>query len=149
MSEMRHAIVTVILLAALAGCSSESGPENEPATSIDRDYVLALSAANRFLAAWRSRDQDAALPMLSSRLITSKGEKYWREKISGISNPHHEAYEISGGRRLEDGRFAFHVWLHTHYTGFSLEPVRKSKPGRIILIKVAAEQWKVDDVPDL
>jgi len=146
-TDTKRAIVPVIVLGVLTGCSSESGPEAE--AFIDTDYVLALSAADRFLTAWRNRDQDVGLALLSSRLVKSKGEQHWRNEISGMSNPHHEAYEISGGRRLGDGRFAFDVWVHAHYTGFRVEPVRKSKPSRIILMRVAPEEWKVDEVPDL
>ena len=147
-TDMKCRMVPLLVLGFLAGCSSESGPEPEAEAFIDTDYVLALSAADRFLAAWRSRHQDDGLTMLSSRLVKSKGEQHWRDEISGISNPHHQAYEISGGRRLGDGRFAFDVWLYEHYTGFRVEPGPRGKPRRIILIKVAPEEWKVDEVPD-
>src|SRR5437868_13378646 len=70
---------------------------------VDQDYVLALAAADRFLCAWRLRDQDAGLALVSDRLKRRRGEKELRSYLSGLSNPHHAAFEVSAGRRLKDG----------------------------------------------
>jgi hypothetical protein len=137
--------IGIFLLVALlvAGCATTH------TVQVDTDYVLALSAANRFLSAWRSRNQDNGLTELSPRLLKSKGERWWRDEISGISNPHHESYEITNGRRLPGGRFTFDVWLYEYYTGEKFAPTPRWRPDKIILIRVSPGEWKVDEAPDI
>ena len=136
-------IIAILLLGLLAGCATVQTAQ------VDADYVLALSTANRFLEAWRIRDQDAGLALLSPRLRKSQAEDEWRMAISGCSNPHHQSYEITGGRRLPDGRIQFDVWLHDHYTGQRYGASPRNAAEHIILIELEREQWRVDDTPQL
>jgi len=127
----------------LAGCTTVQQKQ------VDTDYVLALSTANKFLEAWRSRGQDAGLALLSPRLRKSRTEDEWRMAISGISNPHHQSYEITGGKRLSDASIQFDVWLHDHYTGEQQASSPRQAAQHIILIKVGREEWEVDGVPQM
>jgi hypothetical protein len=138
-----RAIVATILIVLTAGCATTGGPR------VDTDYVLALSTANKFMEAWRSRDQDAGLALLSDELRASRPELDWRNAISGPSNPHHQSYEIADGVRLPDGRLRFSVWLYHHYTGLRHLLVPRGKPEWIVLIKTGQEEWKVDGMPQL
>jgi hypothetical protein len=135
------AISTILLVLFLASCTTVQQAQ------VDSDYVLSLSTANKFLEAWRSRNQDAGLVLLSPSIRESRTDDEWRMAISGVSNPHHQSYEISGGKRLPDGRLQFDVWLYDHYTGQQDEPSTRGKPEHIILIKVNNKEWKVDEVP--
>ena len=135
-----------MILCVLTACASRPRQNTQP---IDNDYVLALAAANEFLEAWRSRDQERGLAVLSPRLRKSKDEEFLRFDISGISNPHHESYEVTNGRRLPDGRYAFDVWLWEYYTaGQAGDPTtEKPLPYRVIVVKTGLETWQVDDMP--
>jgi len=138
-----RAIVASILVMLVAGCATVGEPH------VDTDYVLALSSANTFLEAWRSRDQDSGLALLSDRLLKSRSEDEWRLAISGVSNPHHQSYEITRGHRLEDGRIQFSVWLYEHYTGERQAKSPRQISERIIVRKVRDDVWRIDEVPQL
>ena len=128
---------------------------------IDDEYVQALEAANKYCEAWRWRNQDKGLAILSPRLLKSETEDFWRLVISGLSNPHHVSYEVTNGRRLRDGRYLFDVWFYELYTGETwrqiasgevLLPEKKLKAERIIVVKTGQDKWgedvwKVDEAP--
>lgn len=118
----------------------------QSARSRGSDYVLALSAADRFLGAWQWRDQEKGLSLLSPRLRKSRSEDDLRMYISGISNPHHQAFEIGAGWRLKDGRYSFAVRLYEHYTAQKkLGP--KPPLQTLVVVKTAPAEWKVDRPP--
>ncbi len=143
MALLRLGILTVLVCLPLALSGEVS---NNAKLEIDQDYVLALSTAYRFLCAWQSRDTHAGMKLLSSPLKAKRSEEDWNQYISGISNPHHESFEISSGTRLGDNRMSFEFLLYEHYTG---EQWRKPRPApaKIILIMAGAESWLVDEVP--
>ena len=136
-------ITAILLLGFLAGCATVQPVQ------VDTDYVLALSTANRFLEAWRSRNQETGLALLSPSLRKAQTEDEWRMGISGASNPHHHSYEVTNGESLPDGRIQFDVWLYEHYTGQKGEAVSRQKVKQIILIETGDGNWKVDGVPQL
>lgn len=113
---------------------------------IDQDYVLALSAADQFMYAWATRNQDDGLALLSPRLKNKFPEEYLRSYISGISNPHHQAFEVGGGKRLPSGGFSFPVAMYMHYTG-QRENSGPPKPLTIVMIQAGPENWLVDELP--
>ena len=138
-------IIVLLLCFAMASCSKSPSSIVTSQVYINTDYICALSAANEFLSAWRARHRDKGIAPLSPRLLQTKGEQWWRDEISGISNPHHEAYEIYNGHRLPDGRFAFDVWFYEHYTGDVYYRGKKWEADKIVLVKVRPEKWKVDE----
>ena len=113
---------------------------------IDQDYVLALSAANHFLSAWATRNEDDGLALLSPRLKNKYPEEYFRSFVSGVSNPHHQAFEVGRGRRLPTGAFAFPVAMYECYTG-QKEPYDHPKALTIVVIQSGPESWVVDELP--
>ena len=140
---MTRLIIAVLCLVFVVGCA------NIEVAQVDTDYGLALATANKFLVAWRGRRQGVGLALLSPRLRMARTDDEWRMAISGVSNPHHQSYEIAGGKRLPDGRLQFNVWLHDHYTGERLPAAPRRTPQHIILIKAREEGWQVDRVPQL
>ena len=139
-------IIVTLLCFAMASCSKSPSSIVTSQVYINTDYICALSAANEFLSAWRARHRDKGIASLSPRLLQTKGEQWWRDEISGISNPHHEAYEICNGHRLADGRFVFDVWLYEHYTGDVYYRGKRWGADKIVLVKVGPEKWKVDEI---
>ena len=55
--------------------------------------------------------------LMSKRLRTEAEETWLRQFMSGLSNPHHQAFEIGRGRRISANRYLFPVVLYEHYTG--------------------------------
>ncbi len=113
---------------------------------IDQDYILALTAADQFMYAWATRNQDDGLALLSPRLKNKFPEEYFRYYFSGISNPHHQAFEVGRGKRLPSGAFSFPVAMYEHYTG-QKETVEHPKPLTIVVIQAGPESWVIDELP--
>jgi hypothetical protein len=111
----------------------------------ERDYVFALSTANRFLSAWQTRGEEAGLRLSSARLKRRFSEEGLRSWISGLSNPHNQAFEVGAGRLLLDGRYAFPVRLYTYYTDERLAD--RSAPRQVIVARGTPETWLVDELP--
>ena len=138
----------VAIFAALLSFNMDSGSQVQPQSefTIDQNYVLALSTANGFLCAWRRREQEAGLALLSPSLRSRHSEEEVRMWISGISNPHHEAFEIGRGKRLRDGRYSFEVRLYEQYTGAKYRQKRR-KATSIVLSMSMDGEWLVDRLP--
>lgn len=66
--------------------------------------------------------------------------------LSGISNPHHQSYEVWNGRALARGRIRFLVRLYENYTA---QPWHGEMPpvSTIVLVQTGQWEWKVDRVP--
>lgn len=113
------------------------------------EYLNALQIADSFLSAWLERDQDSGISLMSARLRNrtppekEEHEHVLRDFVSGISAPHHQAFEISSGRKIHADRYSFPVTLYEYADGdkggFSyrsaLELVREN------------EGWRVDKLP--
>ena len=113
---------------------------------INQDYVLALSAADQFLNAWATRNQDDGMALLSPRLKNKFPEDYFRYYLSGLSNPHHQAFEVGQGKRLTSGKFSFPVMMYLHYTG-QKETNEHPKSLTIVMVQAGPENWLVDALP--
>jgi hypothetical protein len=113
---------------------------------IDQDYVQALSAANHFLTAWATRNEEDGLALLSLQLKNKYPEEYFRYYISGLSNPHHQAFEMGRGKRLSSGHFAFPVVMYECYTGLK-EIHNQLKPLTIVVVQSSPDAWLVDELP--
>lgn len=84
--------------------------------SVTADYVKAMSVVDEFLSAWRNRAGDKGIPLLSPTLRRKYSNEYLLKYIAGLSNPHHEAFEVYNGRRLSAARYAFTVRLYDIYS---------------------------------
>ena len=132
----------------LAGCEkTPPEPETQPAnTARDDAYIAALAVANEFCQAWKHRDEAAGRALLSLRLIRQHSDKRLSAAIVGVSNPHHAAYEISEGRKLAEGRYEFKLRLFFQYTGLHGDRI-ESPLDRIVVARIDAEHWRVDQFP--
>jgi len=133
----------VLFLAYPAPAQKSKG---RAAAGMGQDYVLALSTANHFLYAWATRNEADGLDMLSPKLKNKFPEEYLRSYISGVENPHHQAFEIGRGQRMPSGAFSFPVAMFEHYTG-QKETNEHPKPLRIVVIQSGPESWLVDELP--
>ena len=133
---MRSVLVGIVLLAAAAqGEQTPSHPSGR--------YLSALGVANGFLAAWAGRNAEVGIAIMSQRLRKASDEQWLREYMSGLSNPHHQSFEIGRGKEVRSGRFAFPVTLYEAYHG-------ESKGwGYASTIEVVrdGETWRVDRLP--
>jgi hypothetical protein len=115
--------------------------------TIDRDYLAALQVANLFVFAWATRDDAAGTELISDRLQRDlkkgRGESWFKVYMSGLGNPHHEAFEIGPGRRLSPTRFVFPVRL---YEIGSRDTQGYAYTG-IIEIMRQPDRWAVDKLP--
>ncbi|HEV2350397.1 MAG TPA: hypothetical protein VG028_11185 [Terriglobia bacterium] len=137
-------LLGMVILAAQSTPAQKT--RNRAAGVINQDYVLALTAADQFMAAWATRNQDDGLALLSPRLKNKFPEDYFRYYLSGLSNPHHQAFEIGRGKRLPSGEFSFPVTMYMHYTG-QKENIGHPKPLTIVVIQAGPESWLVDELP--
>lgn len=108
--------------------------------------IPALAVANRYLEAWRLRQGEVGLKLLSPRLRRSISRDDLLAEIVGLSNPHHAAYEVWGGRRVGRRGFAFSVRLYEDYTGHPMSG-SPPPPSRIVLVETAGGDWQVDRLP--
>lgn len=107
-------------------------------------YLEALQTANAFLWAWVTRDAEAGFGLISDRLRAQiKDESWLRQFLVGLSNPHHQAFEIGRGRKQTASRYAFPVTLYEFYTG---ERAGFRYPGTLELVKQGG-RWRVDRLP--
>ncbi len=132
----------ILMLNTTPSAQVKSQPNDFP----NQDYVLALSTANRFLCAWLMREQEDGLALLSTGLKTKIAEEDLRSCISGLSNPHHEAFEVGPGEQFADGRFAYQVRFYEHYTDKN-ESFERPKASKIVVVHAGREEWLVDELP--
>jgi len=143
------ALATLLLVAspALAAPQASPAPSTRLTPTIDRGYLGALQAANLFLFAWATRDGDAGLELISDRLRRDlnkkRGESWFRVYMSGLGNPHHEAFEIGPGRRLSPSRYVFPVRL---YEIASRDRSGFAYTGTIEIAR-QRDRWAVDRLP--
>jgi hypothetical protein len=137
-------LLGLIILAANSAPAQK--PRSRVSGALDQDYVLALAAADQFMFAWATRNQDDGLALLSPRLKNKYPEDYFRYYLTGLSNPHHQAFEVGRGRRLPSGAFSFPVAMFMHYSG-QKESVPSQKPLTIVVIQSGPESWLVDELP--
>ncbi len=137
------AFICFFLLLSSAGVArTRPKPSHERShTVVDRDYVNALAAANRFLYAWQSQDEESGVLMLtdSAKHHTSA------DHLNSFFSPNagvQQSYEITRGRKLGAVRYSFPVSLLITGKGSGWH-VRYSH----IVITKAGDDWVVDGLP--
>ncbi len=110
------------------------------AGQVDSDYVPALAAADRFLHAWQAQDQEDGLMMLTDGAKQHWSEARLQEFFSAGENA---AYQISGGKKLKAGRYAFPVGL----LSFELHGQVRKRFSEIIVTRTGGQDWAVDKLP--
>lgn len=130
------------------GASALSHPSHrEEGIQVDRDYLLALNTADEFLHAWLKRDWLQGPKYLTANLRERAGEQGVKSFFSGVSNPHHQGYEIVSAERVSPNLMRFHVWLYEYYTDSSPPPEQRPPTLDLYLEKVSEWSWKVKDFP--
>jgi hypothetical protein len=106
----------------------------------DSNYIAGLGIANRFLAAWQSNDQAAAMPLVTTRAKERSTEEGVDQLFSGSSD---RAFEITRGHLLRQGRYQFSIVLlqaddssHT-----------RRRFAELIITKTGKNDWAVDKLP--
>jgi len=110
------------------------------AAQVDSDYVPALAAADRFLHAWQAQDQEDGLMMLTDEAKQHWSEERLQEFFSAGENA---AYQISGGKKLKAGRYAFPVGLLSS----ELHGQVRKRFSEIIVTRTGRQDWAVDKLP--
>lgn len=142
---MRFGIMVVAATVAMAGAASGRGASPPDSARVSAAYMDALRAADSFLAAWSTRNSDAGMDLLSARLLSGDADHKadLRQYISGLSNPHHRAFEIGAGTANRAERVAFPVTLFELYTG--------ERTGHLYrdTLEVLQErgEWRIDRLP--
>jgi hypothetical protein len=118
--------------------------KHSPATSLlDREYVAALSSANRFLTAWQTQDHEAGIILLTDNAKHQVSE----DSLQAFFAPGSEiqqGYEINRGKKLGAGRYVFpvalfevgpdHKWVHPRF-------------AQIVVVNTGKDDWAIDKLP--
>ena len=136
----RTLVLTLCLLTSASLCARSKNLN----AALDTDYVLALSAANHFLHAWQTNDQETGILMLTNRLKQKTSEDALSSFFSSASN-RPQSFEIERGRRLAAGRYKFPVTLfHNPATANRRTSPRTSG---LIVVHAGKDDWAIDRLP--
>ena len=120
--------------------------DNVETLMIDHNYLFALNTLDNFLHAWVTRDFIEGPKYITEGLKNSEKGNL-KSFFCGISNPHHQAYEVIGSNYINSDTIRFKVWLYEHVTGQTFEPVRHPQPYYIDVVKINTELWLVNTMP--
>jgi len=144
-----RALFRVLVLVALSTAPPIAAKTRSSAASrsapVDRDYVSALAAANRFLTAWQTHDQETGLLVLTDDAKHRTSEDHLRQFFSPTGGTQ-EAYEIGHGKKLATGRYSFPVVLFEAAPGHEVKPTRP-RSSHIIVTRAGKEDWAIDKLP--
>jgi hypothetical protein len=140
----RTALLAAILSVTAVGSAGYAAEHSLARSAARSEYVDALASANQFLGAWVRRDQEFGIELMSKRLrAIDESSDSLRLYMSGLSNPHHAAFEISKGRQLGARRYAFGVTLFERADGMATAGGYSST----IEMVLEEQQWRVDRLP--
>ncbi|WP_103107959.1 hypothetical protein [Brevibacillus reuszeri] len=133
----------------ISGCNTSSSSETplQKQVQVDKNYLLALRTANNFLIAWLNRDAAKGSELLTDNAKKSVSPEDLTMFFSGLSNPHHQGFEIIGHENAGENTVTFHVWLYEYYSGETPEPEKRPEPYTIEVSKVDENTWLVNNLP--
>jgi len=140
----RKSARSVCVLLALTIAFSPTSPAKKrrvTTPAVEVRYIAALATANRFLTAWQSSDQEAALLLLTDRAKHKASEAGIDALFHG---PRGRAFEIVHGRPLNQSRYQFPVVL-LQVSGETNQPHRKFT--NIVIANSGKNDWAVDTLP--
>ena len=140
---VRFSVPSVLVLFSLTiPLSSKTRGPVEGA--VDREYVNALSAADHFLHAWQTDDEEAGILMLTDRLKQRSNEETVHEFFS--ADPLRASYEIGHGRKLSSGHYEFPITL---FQAPAQNGLRWTRPqsSALIVVKAGKTDWAIDKLP--
>jgi hypothetical protein len=112
--------------------------------AVDRDYVSALAAVDRFLHAWQTDDEEAGILMLTDKLKQRSNEETVREFFS--ADPLRASYEIGRGRKLSSGHYEFPVTLFQSPSQNGPHWMHPQSSA-LIVVKAGKTDWAIDKLP--
>jgi hypothetical protein len=132
-----------------SGCQTADNTAAQPdkAVTVDKNYLLAINTVNHFLIAWLARDYEKGAELLTEKVKSSVPQADLRMFFSGLSNPHHQGFEVIGNEQVDENTIRFHVWLYEYYTGETPPPTKRPEPSSIDVIKVNEDTWLVNNLP--
>ena len=140
----------LVLLALVPGLAHASArkhpaPRNAGGTTppVDRDYIAALITANRFLHARQSHDQETGILLLTDGVKTHISEDYLGTFFSSDAQT---TYEISRGKKLSAGRYAFPVTLF-ELTSSPEHNWTHPRSSQIVVTRTGKDDWAIDKLP--
>jgi len=147
---LRALLPLCLAAAAITGACEQPEPP-PPATQptetrYDSQYASALAVADAFCHAWKSADLPTGRALLSRRFSRKHSDRVLRDMIVGGGNPRHSGYEIGGGRRVSNGRYAFDVRLFLSYSGQHSDRL-EAPLVQIVITQDDAGNWWVDEFP--
>ena len=109
---------------------------------LDRGYVSALAAANRFLQAWQNQDHETGLLMLTD---AAKQHSSVELLESFFSSGMDAAYEIARGKKVSAGQYTFPVTLFPAHS----DTAKSSRPQKseIVVVRTGKDEWAIDRLP--
>jgi hypothetical protein len=131
---------SVLLLCSLSATASlKSKPRG---TAIDQNYVAALATAHRFLQAWENHDQETAVLLLSDAARKHVSDEQF---TTFIETEAPAAYEITRGRKIRAGLYAFPVALFPP----SNQPRHAIHPrySELMILNTGKDGWAIDKLP--
>lgn len=150
-------MLIICTVSLLSGCGNKQTPAaSKPDTNdiiilknieVDKDYLMAVNAADQFLGAWLMRDLQKGVQFITPELKNSLTEEQLFAFFVGTSNPHHQGFEIIGKERINDTTIRFNVWLYEYYTGENPPPVKRGSPYYIDVVKSSEYIWLVSNLP--
>ncbi len=155
--KLQQLFLAVMVVLLLCTTSQAQPAKKASSTSINADYVNSLSRANLFLVAWKERNVEKGLTLISPELKRKMSEEDLKTYLSGTPNPSDAAFEVNSGKRQPDGRYAFEVKSYEYL--YSTPPESQSwkcpKSTKIVLVKVGNVEsptikmgnWLVDELP--
>jgi hypothetical protein len=112
-----------------------------PVSALNREYVAALTAADRFLQAWQAGDSENGVALLTSHAKDAATTDAVDRFFSTCAP---EAYEIGRGKLLKHGRYEFPVVL----VGGAANSSRvRRRFSSIVIVNTGKNDWAVDKLP--
>jgi hypothetical protein len=108
----------------------------------DRGYISALAAANRFLQAWQNQDHETGLLMLTDDAKQHSSEERMEAFFSSGADA---AYEISRGKKMKGGRYAFPVTLFPFHSDTTKS--NRAQRSEIVVVRTGKDEWAIDRLP--
>lgn len=121
-------------------------PTKEDKLKVDQDYLMALRAANQFLESWVHRDGEQGAQMVTTEVKKLYSEEQLSAYFVGTSNPHHQAYEVTGSEQIDENSYRFKVWMYEHYSGVEIL-FDHPEPSYLTVLRTGDEQWLINELP--
>jgi nickel-dependent lactate racemase len=108
---------------------------------LNREYVAALTAADRFLQAWQPADSENGVALLTSHAKDAATTDVFDRFFSTCAP---EAYEIARGQLMKHGRYEFPV---VPVSGAPNSGRLRRRFSSIVIVNTGKNDWAVDKLP--